>query len=328
MLDSTLNTREMSVGQANLLLEGAPGMPVKVAVVRRGRTEPQSLDVQRAVISHSLESGGRSLTEVASYSAEWPDFLARRERHGSESFVLLGWLLPLLALAGFALARSRRLAVTLGLGVVVPALLALGTNLPLYSWLWHHFPPLRYPRVPERLLPIACLALAALAAIAIDRLRVPTVLAVALIAADLTLGFAPYGASAAGPGTRAYQRLDGPGRLLELPVLTPDVHLGSVYLRYNIEARRERPGGYSTLAPAKADEVARALSPLNRGNWNGGAPRLLRELGVRFVAVHEGVYAQLSGLGPRAAARAELALSAHGARQLARDGAVVIYRLP
>ena len=284
--------------------------------------------VQRAVISHSLEAGGRSLAEVARYSAEWPDFLARRERHGSESFVLLGWLLPLLALAGLVLARRRRVTIALGIGALVPILLALGTNLPLYSWLWHHFEPLRYPRVPERLLPVACLCLAGLAALALDRLRVPTILAVALIAADLTLGFAGYGATAAGPGGQAYEGLRGPGRILELPVLTPDVHLGSVYLRYDIDAQRERPGGYSTLAPPRADEVARALRPLNRGNWNGEAPRLLTALGVRFVAVHEGVYAQLSGLGRPAARRARAALAAHRWRLVGRDGAVTVYRAP
>jgi carboxyl-terminal processing protease len=43
-------TREMSVGQANLLLEGQPGSTVKIAVVRRGRTEPQVLDVSRGII--------------------------------------------------------------------------------------------------------------------------------------------------------------------------------------------------------------------------------------------------------------------------------------
>lgn len=283
--------------------------------------------VQRAVISPSLESGGRSLAEVARYSAEWPDFVSRSERHGSESFVLLGWLVPLLALGGLVVAR-RRLALVLGAGVVVPVLLALGTNLPLYSWLWHRFSPLRYPRVPERLMPIACLALAALAAIALDRLRVPTALAVAAIAADLTLGFAAYGASAAGPGLRAYRQIEGPGRLLELPVLTPDVHLGSVYFRYELDVERERPGGYSTLAPARADEVARALRPLNRGAWSGEAPALLRTLGVRFVAVHEGVYRQLSGLGLPAASRARSALTAHGWRLVGRDRAVTVYRAP
>jgi carboxyl-terminal processing protease len=43
-------TREMSVGQANSLLAGAPGTTVKVALVRRGKTEPQPVTVTRAVI--------------------------------------------------------------------------------------------------------------------------------------------------------------------------------------------------------------------------------------------------------------------------------------
>ncbi len=43
-------TRDMSVGQATMLLQGAPGTPVKVAVVRRGKTEPQEISLNRAVI--------------------------------------------------------------------------------------------------------------------------------------------------------------------------------------------------------------------------------------------------------------------------------------
>jgi carboxyl-terminal processing protease len=42
-------TRDMSVPQANLLLEGAAGSTVKVGVVRRGQTEPQEVEVTRAV---------------------------------------------------------------------------------------------------------------------------------------------------------------------------------------------------------------------------------------------------------------------------------------
>jgi carboxyl-terminal processing protease len=43
-------TRDMSVGQANSLLQGAPGTPVKVAVIRRGKAEPQEITVNRAVM--------------------------------------------------------------------------------------------------------------------------------------------------------------------------------------------------------------------------------------------------------------------------------------
>ena len=43
-------TRDMSVGQATALLQGAPGTSVKVAVIRRGKTEPQDVSINRAVI--------------------------------------------------------------------------------------------------------------------------------------------------------------------------------------------------------------------------------------------------------------------------------------
>ncbi len=45
------NTRDMSVGQANALLQGNPGTTVKLAVIRRGKTEPQEFSVNRAVIA-------------------------------------------------------------------------------------------------------------------------------------------------------------------------------------------------------------------------------------------------------------------------------------
>ena len=80
---------------------------------------------------------------------------------------------PLLALAGLGclcfrntISSSRRLALVFGLGTLVPCLLALGENLPGYGLLWRNT-PLHATRVPERMLPIACLCLAALAAAAI-----------------------------------------------------------------------------------------------------------------------------------------------------------------
>src|SRR5437899_12768405 len=43
-------TREMSVGQANSLLAGAPGTTVKLALVRRGKTEPQRVTLTRGAV--------------------------------------------------------------------------------------------------------------------------------------------------------------------------------------------------------------------------------------------------------------------------------------
>jgi hypothetical protein len=204
----------------------------------------------------------------------------------------------------------------LTVGAVVPMLLALGTHFPLYSALWHHFPPLRYPRVPERQMPVACLALAALAAFAVARLRWVLVAALlVLVAADLRVSI--YEAAAAEPGARAYARLSAPGRLLELPVLHPNVHLGSVYLWYDQLARRERPGGYSTIAPQSAARLSLRLAELNCGDWRRGDDALLRRLGVRYVAFHRGLAGETGWFAWRE-------LLGHGFGQVARDDGVTM----
>jgi hypothetical protein len=268
-----------------------------------------------------IGSGGRSLREVTHYSATGLDFVTRHPRHGLESFVFLGCLTPLLALVGLILlVRSRRygLALALAVGAVVPMLLALGTHFPLYSTLWHHFPPLRYPRVPERQMPVACLAFAALAAFAVARLRVTLAVAgiVLVLAADLHVT-GIYDAAAADRGNRAYTALRDapPGRLLEVPVLDPSVQLGSIYLWYDQGARRERPGGYSTIAPTAAARLALRLQELNCGDWRPGTDELLRRLGVRYVAFHRGLAGPTGWFAWRELRR-------HGFGQLARDGAI------
>jgi hypothetical protein len=268
-----------------------------------------------------IGAGGRSLREVAHYSATGLDFVTRHPRHGLESFVFLGWLTPLLALAGLAVLLAGRrygLAAALAVGAVVPMLLALGTHFPLYEPLWHHFPPLRYPRVPERQLPVACLSLAGLVAFAVARLRwVAVAAAVLLVLVALDLRVWIYDAEAADRSNDAYEavRHGPPGRLLELPVLHPNVHLGSVYLWYDQVAQRERPGGYSTIAPQSAARLALRLSELNCGDWRRGDDELLRRLGVRYVAFHRGLVGETGWFAWRQLRR-------HGFGQLARDGAV------
>jgi len=44
-------TREMSVGQAKNLLAGQPGTGVKVGVIRRGKTDPEEVEVVREKLS-------------------------------------------------------------------------------------------------------------------------------------------------------------------------------------------------------------------------------------------------------------------------------------
>jgi hypothetical protein len=251
------------------------------------------------------ESGGegRSFAQVERYSAELADFVSRDPRHGLEPFVLLGWLTPLAALAGLLLLRDR-LGLVLGLGAAVPCLLALGANLPGYETLWRHTPALHSTRVPGRLMPIACLAIAALVAVAVSRLhwRAAPLLALALVALDLRAGVTAVRPTAADEENRAYATVqDAPlGRLLELPVYPPDRQEGSVYLYYAMQAPRERPAGYSTTAPTEAVRVTRELRPCTD-------VRSLAELGVRLLAVYGRPRCGVPG------------------RLLARDGHVAVY---
>jgi hypothetical protein len=264
------------------------------------------LALRYTVIAGSAEAGSRSLNEVDRFSAEWIDLLDRWHRPASEEFVFLGWLTPALAVVGLVLLlrRQRALAVLLGVAAAVPILLALGTNLPLYSALWDALPPFRFPRVPERLLPIAVLALAALAAFAVGRRRLTGGAAMVLVAFDLAV--LPLGTAADDPGNGAYAALRGSDRrYLDLPLLDPGNHFGAVYDYYALQARRERPAGYSTLAPEEAVEFVREFDLED-----------LRSLDVRAVLLHRGI--------PGASVEQGELLEA-GFRPVATDGAVTLF---
>jgi hypothetical protein len=297
-------------GQVHLALGAIPFF-VLYAVVRGGSRVwaaiaaaggvAAGLIVWAASIRGSIGEA-RSFAQVERYSAELADFVSRDPRHGLEAFVFLGWLTPLLAVAGVVLLRNR-LALVLGLAACIPTALALGGNLPGYELVWEHLPGLGSTRVPGRLMPIACLALAALAAFAVSRIRWPAAAALALlvVTVDLTYDVTAVRPTAADEGNRAYASAQGePGRLLELPVYPPDRQEASLYLYYAMQAPHERPAGYSTVAPKEAARVLRSLSPCP-------ADPALDALAVRIIAVF---------------GQPECTLSS---RRLARDGIVTIY---
>ena len=292
-----------------------------------------------ATIEGSIGEGGRSLRQVGRFSADWLDFVVRHDRHGSETLVFLGWLTPLVAIAGLVILVRRRsygLAGVFGMATLVPVIFALGTTTPIYEAVRFVVWPLRYPRVPERLMPIACLALAALVAYAVDELaradlprRVPlqatvvACLAAVLLLADLRVNvFEP---TAADQGNDAYAALRQrpPGRVLEVPVFRPGIHYGSVYLYYGTQVPRERPQGYSTLAPVEADELAKELAPVNCGDWTGRPAELLERLGITSIVFHEGQFRD-NPAAPDSAAFAWEALVRHGYRPQAEDGPVTL----
>jgi hypothetical protein len=282
------------------------------------------------VVSDSV-GAGRSFAQVERYSATISDFVVRNADAGIERFVFVGWLTPLVALGGLVVAANRPqrgLALCLGLAALVPCLLALGANLPGYRQLWEVVPGLGATRVPERLLPIACLAISALAALAIDkalvtishkRLLVATGVAAALVAVAVDLRVPLFGPVPADLPTAAYEVIRGDSRQLELPVFRPDIHFGSAYLGYARQSPRERPQGYSTLAPAAADAWARAHRGLSCGR--GLVPE-----GVDWVVVHRGLYAQSRFFATGCPGRAEAMLRAAGWVLVASDGVLTTWR--
>jgi hypothetical protein len=328
-------------GQLHLAL-GAVPFVLAYALVRRRRipllwtaagalaAAAVGLAVRYALIAGSAEDQGRSLAEVRKFQAEWADLFNRWHRPGSEEFVYFGWLTPVLAVVGVVvLWRSRRwLAVLLGLAAVVPILLALGTNLPTYSALWHAFPPLRFPRVPERFMPIADLALAALLAFAVAELvrrvgrRGMAVAAGLLVLVALDLGAQPVSATAADPDNAAYGALSGPGRILDLPLFDPGIHYGSVYDYYELQEPRERPQGYNTLAPRSAYSFAFTYNRIGCGVWESGDEETLERFGVQSILLHRGVYEQA---GDRSAWFAWRGLEEAGWAPAAEGGAVTLF---
>jgi hypothetical protein len=330
-------------GQIHLALGAVPFM-VGYAVLRFERVSfvwtlagslaaaAVALAVRYTIIAGSPEAGGRSLGEVRRYSAEWVDFVNRWHAPASEEFVYLGWLTPILALVGLALLvrRRRGLAVVLGLAALVPVLLALGTNLPSYSALWHALPPLRFPRVPGRLLAIADLAVAALAAFAAaDLLRRAGPRAAALAAAlfvlvTVDLAAQPLSATAADPDNAAYRTLADapPGRVLELPLFEPGQHYGSVYDYYSLQEAREHPGGYSTVAPEAAFAFYFRDNRLSCGVWLPGDAQMLGSLGVTRVLFHRAMYAQAHRRGAWFAWRG---LVSNHWQPVAQGGAVTLF---
>ncbi|HYY76176.1 MAG TPA: hypothetical protein VE644_07655, partial [Gaiellaceae bacterium] len=148
-------------------------------------------------------------------------------------------------------------------------------------------------------LPIADLALAGLAAVAVARAvtlagrragAVAGALAV-LVAADLMV--LPLATTPADPDNEAYAALreEPEGRLLELPLIEPGIHHGSVHDYYALQAPGERLSGYSTLVGQPAFDFYFTHNRISCGVWLPGDEEALRTAGVEAVTFHRGLYA-------------------------------------
>ena len=72
----------------------------------------------------------------------------------------------------------------------------------------------------------------------------------------------------------------------------PGIHYGSVYDYYQLQAPRERPGGYSTLVPQDAFDFYFFRNRLSCGVWLPGDEETLEDFDIQHVTFHQGMYAQ------------------------------------
>jgi hypothetical protein len=228
---------------------------------------------------------------VVAGSATWPD-LAPSGRWGP------GWPLLLLGLAGAALSWRRRSTSLLVAFGSAAALAALGPNLSVVGWrpwlfLADHVRPIALLRAPFRATVLVQLALAALAASALQalwahrRAVVRPVAPVATVVAVLTAGTGPGSLVDAPPAGSAWQRWlaghrDG-GAVAHLPFarspLVASYQQTAAWMVQSLDHGHPLVNGLTTFEPADADDTRRRLNRFP----DAASVDLLVGLGVAYV---------------------------------------------
>ncbi len=159
-----------------------------------------------------------------------------------------------------------------------------------------------FPRVSGRILAVACVGLAMLAALGLAALRrragrragLLTALVLVLLVADYLPAHAP-GLTTLPLTHPVYDRLARerqPGEtILELPIWPGESAWTSDYLWYVTRYRNLLVNGYSPATPrAYVDRIFKPLYPLDFGEMRRPQYDLLKSLGIRFIVFHEEVY--------------------------------------
>jgi hypothetical protein len=253
------------------------------------------------------------------------------------------------AAAAFWPGRGRRRAAALyGALAAAALLLSLGPEpaawshrlLPSgpYLWLARIVPGMDGMRVPARLGVVVLLALSALAALGLSRLLVRlqpggrmvavVLLGTAVVAEGwaVPLPMAPFDARGRPADRGAYRWLaqQPHGGAIELPILEWAIAPTLTYQYATLSHGHPIVNGYSGYGSSLQEFLGGAASPLNDLDRIEDALALLRAVGVRYVLVHPGDYAD-PGVGAEtvAAIRAHPAL----ASEEFRSEAVLAFRL-
>jgi hypothetical protein len=253
-------------------------------------------------IANARTLGPRNRWEIAMFSARAVSYVTAPPENwlwgwtawrfdGNEVHLFQGVVVIALAAAALVLRPSRLVWIYTALSALAIEL-SLGLNGELYTWLYLHIQPLNGFRAPARFAILACCGLAVLGGIgfqALQRLvtgaRPRRVLFVAtLVAIGLEFGSAPLRLerlSTDVPDGYRFLRTVYPSVIVELPFedweLAPDFMYWSTYHWNSLV------NGYSGYEPPAYRKIAERM----RTFPDDSAIDRLKELGVRYVVVHE-----------------------------------------
>jgi hypothetical protein len=271
--------------------------------------------------------GSRGAEEIARYSARAASFLA-----GSPSSLIWAWtaawggaelnlfpgLTAVLLAMGAAASRTRRWVVLYVSVAVLAVMMAFGSNLWAYRWLLDRVDLLHGLRSPSRFAILACAALAVLAGLGIQSLRMrlssrgPSQALVVPCAIGLMLvDYANGGMHLTEPDVRpatVYSALGElpPGVVLELPLPKLDALPGAdvLYTAWSTSHWRPLVNGYSGYHPP---EYLRTVARMENfpDDWSIAQ---LRSLDVRYIVVHRSLFERekYNALALRMAASSDL----------------------
>ncbi len=266
--------------------------------------------VRKLIFTSSVAGSGRRFSEVSAFSPRPADLLATVSMN-AERAVYIGVVAAALALIGLVSlrrvadpGRRARGAFFAGAGIV-GLLLVVGPHLdlfPLYHLFFRGVPMFNFPRVSGRILAVAAVGLALLAALGLAALRrragrragILTAVVLVLLVADYLPARTP-GLTTLPLTHPVYERLarerTAGETILELPIWPGDTAWTSIYLWFVTRYRNLLINGYSPATPrAYVDRVFKPLYPLDFGEMRRPQYDLLRRLGIRFIVFHEEAY--------------------------------------
>jgi hypothetical protein len=260
----------------------------------------------RPYFDNASRVGARTLTDIGAHSAVLSSYVSAPAENwlwgwtspmfpGDELHLFPGVIASLLALAGLALA-PRRTAVIYGLILLLGVELSLGLNGRLYPLLLDYVSPLQGLRAPARASIFAFSALAVLAGFGTRAMRQKRLEGRQLMTASVLIGAlciefgsAPMRLQPAPrtpPLYRFLARLP-PGPVAELPMpRSGGSAYDTLYMFSSIAHWYPLVNGYSGFIPAHYHQTMTIMS----GFPDGPSLRRLREVGARYVIVHEHGY--------------------------------------